>query len=293
MLLFAEHPGGLLNNKCAIRVFHYQGYGIESGPDTNLIRTPITIDGPLLHQIRAATNTVLDELGRGVQASTDGFEFSQKYPKRVIQEAICNAVIHRDYRHAKQDIHIRIFRNRIEIESPGVFPGAVTARNINQIGSHPRNRALVDHLREFPTPPNLDAGEGVRMIFTSMDQENLYPPIYKETDTVERETVQVTLRNETRLPEWKLVHDVLVKRGTIKNVDVRQIFNIDSVLKASKLLKKWVEAELIEIANPEGGKRNREYRLSNTGGMAMELVEMLSHELQHLIESRHKSKQGK
>lgn len=95
VLLFAEHPGGLLKRKCTIRVFQYKGHQIEYGPNTNLVRPPITIDGPIIYQIREATNAVLHELDSGVQVSTHGFEFAQKYPQRVVQEAITNAVIHR------------------------------------------------------------------------------------------------------------------------------------------------------------------------------------------------------
>ena len=283
VLLFAEHPGGLLNRKCAIRIFHYKGHEVESGPNTNLVRPPTTIDGPVLQQIRAATTAVLDELSRGVQTSVDGFEFTQEYPKRVIQEAICNAVIHRDYRLANKDIHIRIFRNRIEIESPGVFPGAVTSGNISKIGTYPRNRGLVDHLREFPIPPNLDAGEGVRMIFASMEQGNFYPPIYRETDMAECESVRVTLRNEARQPEWELVYDALSKHGAIRNADVRKILNLDSTVKTSKLLKTWLDAGLIEVVDPNVGTRIREYRLSNMTDLPDEFVEDIRKEMNSLL----------
>ena len=52
VLLFAEHPGGLLEKKCAIRIFHHRGHDVEYGVNTNLARAPITIDGSVLYQIR-------------------------------------------------------------------------------------------------------------------------------------------------------------------------------------------------------------------------------------------------
>jgi predicted HTH transcriptional regulator len=53
VLLFAEFPSDLLGEKCAIRVFHYQGERIvHTGNTTNLVRPPRTVGGPLLHQIR-------------------------------------------------------------------------------------------------------------------------------------------------------------------------------------------------------------------------------------------------
>jgi predicted HTH transcriptional regulator len=72
----------------------------------------------------------------------------------------------------------RVFANRIEIENPGLLPGGVTVNKAGAVGSRPRNRALVDHLREFPSPPNLDAREGVRMMKQTMSHASLYPPIF-------------------------------------------------------------------------------------------------------------------
>ncbi len=267
VLLLAENPGGLLQRKCAIRVFHYRGHQIEYKEDTNLLRPPVTIDGPVLHQIREAVKVVMGELESGVQVSPTGFEIKQKYPRRVIQEAVTNAVIHRDYR-ISSDIHIRVFANRIEIESPGVFPGAVTVNNLRQVGSRPRNRALTDHLREFPSPPNLDAGEGVRMMYTTLEEGGLYPPVYRTEDELKREAVQIDLLNEARQSEWELVRDYLKDHDKISNADVRRITNTKSNVAVSKLLREWVDRGLLVVSNPNEGTRNRRYRLKGKETLA-------------------------
>ena len=72
-------------------------------------------------------------------------------------------------------MNIRIFDDRIEVESPGEFPANITPSTIEIAGSAPRNPSLVNHLREFPTPPNVDAGEGVPMMFSEMKARGLYP----------------------------------------------------------------------------------------------------------------------
>ncbi len=161
VLLFAEDPSGLLAGKMAIRLFHYQGTETSKDPNTNLVRPPISIVGPLVRQIADARDAIVRELAGGVQYGPLGFEIVQKYPVRVIAEAITNAVIHRDYR-LPSDIIVRVFADHIEIESPGMLVGPVNPSNINRIGSYSRNSILVQHLREFPNPPNLDAGEGQR-----------------------------------------------------------------------------------------------------------------------------------
>lgn len=63
----------------------------------------------------------------------------------MVKEAIVNAVIHRDYR-LNRDIFIRVFDDRIEVESPGVFPGHITEANIARAGSKARNPLLALNL---------------------------------------------------------------------------------------------------------------------------------------------------
>lgn len=258
-LLFAEEPSGLLDSKCSIRIFHYRDESVEHRTDTNLVRPPKTISGPLIRQIGSAAQAVLDEMATGVQMGPLGFEIVQRYPVRVIREAITNAVIHRDYR-VPNDIHVRIFSNRVEIESPGGLPGGVTIANLGIVGSKPRNRSLVDHLREFPAPPNLDAGEGVRMMHDTMARADLYPPIFLTAPDLPREAMIVFLFNESRPSVWNQVEAYLVKHGEIGNAEVRMLLRTDDPVRASKLLKSWVDLGLLVVSRPESAKKDRRYR---------------------------------
>ena len=258
VLLFAEEPSGLLASKTAIRIFHYRGPKASTDPNTNLVRTPITVSGPLIRQIVEARQTVIQELAGGVQFGPLGFEIVQRYPVRVIVEAITNAVIHRDYR-LPVDVLVRIFSDRIEIESPGLLAGPVTTANIGRVAAYPRNPLIVQHLREFPDPPNLDAGEGVRMMFGTMREAGLYPPLYLTRPSLEREAVLTVLWNENRPGLWEQVSDYIQQHGSIGNADVRQLIGTDDTLTASKILKTWVEQGLLVVANPSAAKQFRRY----------------------------------
>jgi len=260
VLLFAEEPSGLLAGKAAIRIFHYRGSKIETDPNTNLLRKPITVDGPVIRQIQSARDTVVNELASGIQMGPLGFEIVQKYPLRVINEAITNAVIHRDYR-LNADIHVRIFADRIEVESPGLLVGPVTVANISRIGTHARNPVLVNHLREFPTPPNLDAGEGVKMMFGTMWEAGLYPPLFGTRPRIPREAVVVYLYNENRPSVWEQVSDYIEKHGEIGNAEVRRLMQTSDTLRASKQLKEWVNLGLLTVANPNAAKQFRKYMM--------------------------------
>jgi ATP-dependent DNA helicase RecG len=187
-----------------------------------------------------------------------GFEIIQRYPVRVITEAITNAVIHRDYR-LPADIMIRIFSDHIEVESPGLFVGPVTARNIHRIGPHDRNSLLVSNLREFPSPPNLDAGEGVRMMFGTMHEAGLYPPVYLTRPRLEREAVIVHLWNQNRPTVWHQVSEYIDRNGSIGNAEVRNLMGTTDTLGVSKHLRHWVDQGLLIIANPQAGRNVRRY----------------------------------
>lgn len=260
VLLFADEPGGLLaaqQTRADVRVFHYRGNRVEPGAVPNLIKPPKTIAGPIPLQIAHASAYVLDELAAGLNLAASGFRTVHRYPERVIKEAITNAVIHRDYR-MNRDIHIRIFDNRIEVESPGLLPGVITPATIAQAGSFARNPLLARNLREFPEPPNVDAGEGVRMMFAEMRAAILFPPFFAEYRDVAQPSVIVTLLNEERPPIWEQVSDWMDRNGPLSNSDLCGIANLDT-LKASKLLKRWVEQGVL-LRDDSGGKRHTVYR---------------------------------
>lgn len=205
---------------------------------------------------------VLDELAKGLTLSNSGFRTVHSYPARVVKEAIVNAVIHRDYR-LNRDIFVRIFDDRIEVESPGLLPGAITPATIARAGSKARNPLIAVNLREFPDPPNIDAGEGVPMMFAEMSQADLYPPQYRQQTDAAVECVTVTLFNAKRPSAWDEVSDWIDRHGSIANADVVRIAGVDT-LKASKMLTIWREQGLL-LALPGRAKRNMAYtKPSNT-----------------------------
>jgi len=278
VLLFADEPGGLLaaqQTRADVRIFHYRGNRIEPGAIPNLLKPPKTISGPLPLQIAQANAYVLDELAAGLTLADSGFKTVHRYPERVIKEAITNAVIHRDYR-LNRDIQIRIFDNRIEIESPGLFPGVITPSNVAKAGSFARNPLIARNLREFPEPPNVDAGEGVRMMFAEMRAANLYPPFYNENRAAAQPSVTVSLLNEERPPIWEQVSDWIDRNGPLANSDLCQIAGVDT-LKASRMLKRWVEQGVL-LRDDSAGKRHTVYRKPDPDGAA-EAASSLSLEL--------------
>jgi ATP-dependent DNA helicase RecG len=266
VLLFAEEPGSLLaatGTRADIRLMVYAGKDIGSSATPNLRKPPKTIRGPLIEQIDKAARAVLEELAQGLTLASSGFKTRHKYPERVVTEAIVNAVIHRDYR-LNRDIIIRIFDDRITVESPGVLPGNITPSNIARARSKARNPLLAQNLREFPVPPNIDDGEGVRMMFNEMAAARLYPPQYRQFTETAVDGVAVTLLNEDRPPAWVEVSDWIDRNGPIANADLCQIAGVDT-LKASKMLRGWVSKGLL-VSLPNRSRSNTAYLKASPDG---------------------------
>ncbi|MCO6492539.1 MAG: putative DNA binding domain-containing protein [Phaeodactylibacter sp.] len=66
-----------------------------------------------------------------------------KYPLRALQEAVVNALVHRDYE-STQPVRVTVFNDRIEINSPGALPRSIDKEKFLKGKSHPhwRNQTL-------------------------------------------------------------------------------------------------------------------------------------------------------
>ena len=115
---------------------------------------------------------------------------ASRIPRPLIHEVVTNAVLHRDYSIA-DDVHVKIFDKRVEVLSPGTFPGHVTIQNILN-ARFARNAAIVRLINKFPNPPNKDVGEGLNTAFQAMREMKLKDPII----TQEGGYVKVALRHE-------------------------------------------------------------------------------------------------
>lgn len=66
------------------------------------------------------------------------------YPLKALREAVINALIHRDYFQAGQEIQIRVYDERVVITNPGTLPDGMTVEELKTEGhrSMPRNSLL-------------------------------------------------------------------------------------------------------------------------------------------------------
>lgn len=257
ILLFGKNPAVSLGMKNSIKISKYYGTDIIYTSTPNLAHKPITVEGPLIKQI----NEVMDYFTKLKESyppklTKKGFTSTYLIPDSVFREAITNAVIHRNY-DIQDDIQVRFFDNRIEVESPGTYPRDITPRNI-RTERFSRNKLIQRALNRFKDSPNLDIGEGVDRMFQEMKINNLYEPIYIPSE-YKPSSVLLILLNENKIEYWDVINNFLEKNTIIFNSDVRSITGLDT-LKASRLLNNFVKKGLLNFIIIDGNKRNSFYR---------------------------------
>lgn len=248
-LLFADQPQAALPKRCGIKVYRYTSNDADR---SQLIGTPLTVEGHMYAQVYAAVSETISMIEEARFLAEDGLR-EVKYPKETLHEVITNAVLHRDYS-VLDDVHIRIFENRIEVQSPGKLPGHITAKNILDERLS-RNPKLVRHLNRFPDPPNQDVGEGLDTAFASMRKLNL-----REPEILEREnSVLVIIRHESLASPEQQILEYLDSQTSIRNEQARELTGIQSESRMQKILRSLVDAGEIEHV-PGTAKRGYAYR---------------------------------
>lgn len=238
LLLFAEEPQAQIPKHCGIKVYRYETQEAQGFREV-LTFIPITVEGCLYKQIKEAVAVTIREVERIPHVSAEGMK-PTTYPPDTIHEIITNAVIHRDYSIA-DDIHIRIFDNRIEVQSPGRLPAHVTPKNILD-ERFARNGAIVRLLNKFPDPPNRDVGEGLNTAFDKMRQLGLKDPTIEERDS----DVLIIIRHEPLASPEQTILKYLDSHDRIKNKTAREITYIKDSDQMKRILSKMADRGELE-----------------------------------------------
>ena len=247
-LLFAEEPQAILPKHCGVKIYRYQTRD-KKGSRATLSSDPITVEGCLYDIIRASVTKTVEVIENIPKLGIGTFD-SIEYPSETLHEIITNAVLHRDYSIAR-DIQVRIFDNRIEVESPGKLPGHITEKNIlNE--QFARNGTIVRLINKFPEPPNKDVGEGLKTAFDAMSKLRLKVPEIKENEN----SVTVHIRHEPLASPEEAVMQYIETHLYITNIKAREITGITSENVMKNVFYRLRKEGLIERAPDMYGPRS-------------------------------------
>ncbi len=139
----------------------------------------------------------LEEISKFIRRNTRmGARFEEfkridipEYPVDAIREILINAIAHANYEEKGSKFKVAIFDDRIEIQSPGVFPLSVTLEDFKSGASHLRNRTIAKVLSRLELME--EWGRGYKKIATACEGHGLNPPKWEELGSL----VRVTLYN--------------------------------------------------------------------------------------------------
>lgn len=135
------------------------------------------ITGSLLEQAENSFRLIQSWLKKNYKLSGVKLTAKMIIPEEALREAINNALLHRKYT-IPGSIKIAVYENRIEIFSPGQFPGLVDINNLGDGTTYLRNPTLVRLARHFGLIEKL--GSGIRLIFSSCAKAGISKPTYYE-----------------------------------------------------------------------------------------------------------------
>lgn len=249
VVLFADEPQIVLP-KASVMVYRYASKDQIGKRDDLVDGKTWNIEGSAIAQIRGtvAKTTELIESVKGTNLQ------DVHYPPETLHEIITNAVIHRDYSIA-DNIHVRIFDDRVEVESPGRLPGHVTPRNLPG-ARFSRNETIERMLHKFADAPNKNVGEGLITAFEAMADMRLAAPEVVETE----KGVVVYIKHEALDSPATLILNFLSEHETITNREARELTNTPSEGKMRRQLAALVEQGALEQV-PNTNRGGFKYRL--------------------------------
>ncbi len=273
LLLLGAFPQALLP-QAHVRVLRYReayrGTGRHQTLDAEGDRR---LEGCIPDVIRAAVHVMDDWVPKRRALGARGlFEDTPVIPRDAWLEGLVNAVVHRSYSLAGDHVRVEIFPDRIEIESPGRFPGLADPRRPLEISRYARNPRIARVCSDLRITQ--ERGEGIRRIFDEMREVGLVDPTYEQTSG----SVRLTLMAADRLDP------AVARRLPMGASDVLAVLrDADRPLGTGELMellgrsRPWVR-ETLEALRAEGqvqwrGKSSRDPRatwaiVSPEGGQA-------------------------
>lgn len=179
-LLFADHPQDMFPH-AHVRILRYTEVERGTGSSMSLDdRGDVRCEGSLPNQLIAAADAIEKFIPRRRALTAAGrFEGQAVIPRDAWLEGVVNAVLHRSYSAAGDHIRVEIFPDRMEISSPGRFPGLVDPTRPLEITRYARNPRIARVCSDLGVAQEL--GEGIRRIYAEMRRRGLTDPIYSQT----------------------------------------------------------------------------------------------------------------
>ena len=132
-----------------------------------------------MDQVEKAVDFIKIQMKEKTCPGHDGiFVTREEYQEFVRTEIVVNAVAHRDYGIKGTDIQIKMFDDRLEVDSPGSFAGMVNKDNIRYT-HFSRNPKIATFLKDYGYVK--EYGEGVDRMCKELESIGLPAPVFNNS----------------------------------------------------------------------------------------------------------------
>ena len=181
--------------------------------------------------VEKSLDFVRSQIKERTKLGADGrFHTTPEYPEFVWKEIIINAIAHRDYSIKGTDIQIKMFDDRITVESPGILPGIVRLNNLRTV-HFSRNPNIARFLHEYDDVQEF--GEGIDRMYNEMENAGLPAPEYTDNAFMLNVTIKNGVTNEVINDKNEVINEVINDKNEVINdtlSDNEQIlYNVISV----------------------------------------------------------------
>ncbi len=128
------------------RLFCTRWYGLDKASGIMEALDDKEYSGSLISLLQNGTEFVKNNSKKRWKKTGTGRIEMPEYPEQAVQEALVNAIIHRDYMELGSEVHIDIFDDRMEIYSPGGMLDGSIVQNLDtdHVASKRRNPVIAD-----------------------------------------------------------------------------------------------------------------------------------------------------
>ena len=183
-----------------------------------------------------------------------------EYPERAVQEAIVNALIHRDYTVIGSEVHLDIYDDRMEIYSPGGMYDGTFVQNVDpyNVSSSRRNPVLADLFARMDLMER--RGSGLRKIIEAYESCENYKielkPEFRSTESAfftvlknlnydtQNDTQNDTQKLKPKDRQEKIIH-IMKDKKNITAIELSDILSV-SIITIKRDLKKLTDENIIE-----------------------------------------------
>ena len=162
----------------------------------------VIFEGRILNQVQQAVDYIKIQMKERTYLGKDAvFVTEEEYGEFVRTEIVVNAATHRDYAIMGTDIQIKMFDDRLEVDSPGTFAGMVKKDNIRYT-HFSRNPKIAAFLKDYGFVK--EYGEGVDRMCRELNAIGLPDPVYNNKTFILKTTVMSADRSQRNLQNAKI-----------------------------------------------------------------------------------------